>query len=414
MADATIFPVTMPKWGIEMTEGTVTQWNFTAGQRVAKGDNLLDVETEKIVNSVESPTSGLLRRVLALAGETHPVGALIAVFAETAVADADIDAFVSAFKGARVSFEPDAVGVSAAPAAADPEALPASEASEASDGADVRVSPIARRLAQRLGIDVSQVTGSGRNGRVSKEDVEAFAARRAPPESTPQMRAQEPAERTRMAGMRATIARRLLESTQSIPHYRLSIDVDVGALLAHKNELSATSGVRVTFNDLLLRACALGLVRHPKLNAHLVGEEILFFRHADIAVAMATDAGLVAPVVARADEKTSVAIASETAALAERAARGALTRADLATGTFTVSNLGMHGITRFDAIINPPQVAILAAGAAEERVVVRAHAPAVARMLTLTLSCDHRVIDGAVAAAFLAGLAGLLTAPQGL
>jgi pyruvate dehydrogenase E2 component (dihydrolipoamide acetyltransferase) len=259
------------------------------------------------------------------------------------------------------------------------------------------------------------VTGTGRNGRVSKEDVEAFAARRSPATLTSaEPASQQPSQRVRLSALRATIARRLLESTQSIPHYRLAADVDVGALMQHKTELCASSGVRVTLNDLLVRACALSLLRHPALNAQLVGEEILLFGHADIAIAMTVDAGLVAPIVRRADEKTPLQIASESAALGARAARGTLTRADLAGGTFTLSNLGMRGVARFDAIINPPQVAILAAGAAEERVIVRAGVPAVAHMMTLTLSADHRVIDGAVGAAFLATLAGFMTEPRAL
>ncbi len=402
-----ITAVTMPKWGIEMTEGTITQWNVAAGARVAKGAALLDVETEKIVNSAEAAADGVLRRILATSGDVRPVGALIGVIAEVSVSDRDIDAFIGSFSAASVAFEPDAgasqessSGTASVPAGTD-----------AAEGTEPRVSPIARRLAERLGIDVSKVTGTGRNGRVSREDVETYAAAAS---GFAQNSTQEPTGRRRFTPTRATIARRLLESTQTIPHYRLGLEADVGRLFDRKCELSRATGVRISVNDLLVRACALALVRHPEINVQLDGDEILSFAHADIAIAIATNNGLVAPIVRNADQKSPAEIAVDTADLARRAANGSLQRADLGGGTFTLSNLGMLGIARFDAIINPPQVAILAVGAAEERVVPRQGAPAIARMLTLTLSADHRVIDGAAGAAFLATLRALIEQPQSL
>jgi pyruvate dehydrogenase E2 component (dihydrolipoamide acetyltransferase) len=271
------------------------------------------------------------------------------------------------------------------------------------------------------------VRGTGRNGRVSKEDVEAYAAAQASG-SAPAAAAPAPAAavattatpvaagqtRTKMSSMRATIARRLLESYQNLPHFRLACDVDASRLILKKGEVSDHTSTRITVNDMLVRACSIALLRHPLVNSQLQGDEIVQFAHADIAVAVATDNGLITPIVRQADTLNVAQIARATADLSERALRGALTREEITGGTFTISNLGMHGIARFDAIINPPQVAILAVGAAEERVVARNGAAIVARMMTLTLSVDHRVIDGAVGAGFLQTLRQLIEQPDSL
>ena len=401
-----IFPITMPKWGIEMQQGTITEWHAVPGGALAKGAPLLDVETEKIVNSVEAPVAGTLRRIVAETGSTEAVGALIAVFADAAVPEAEIDAFITGFKPADASF--DHADAPAAPAAAAP-ALDAAAEGEA------RISPIARRIAERLGVDITQVKGTGRNGRVSKEDVEAYAASigvqaGATPVAAPVVASTAAAAATgegvvreKMTSMRATIARRLLESKQGIPHYRLAADVDLTALLARRAALRA-AGTEVSVNDLLVRACALTLVKHPAVNAQLQGDEVHKFPHADIAVAVATDGGLVTPIVRSADTKSAAQIGAETGDLATRARSGKLTREEITGGTFTLSNLGMFGIDRFDAIINPPQVAILAVGAGADRVIARGGNVVVAKVATLTLSCDHRVVDGAIGAQFLQAL----------
>ena len=404
-----IFPITMPKWGIEMQQGTITEWHAAPGGALAKGAPLLDVETEKIVNSVEAPVAGTLRRIVAETGSTEAVGALIAVFADASVSEAEIDAFITGFKPADASFDhADAPAAPAAPAAAAP-ALDAAAEGEA------RISPIARRIAERLGVDITQVKGTGRNGRVSKEDVEAYAASigvqaGATPVAAPVVASTAAAAATgegvvreKMTSMRATIARRLLESKQGIPHYRLAADVDLTALLARRAALRA-AGTEVSVNDLLVRACALTLVKHPAVNAQLQGDEVHKFPHADIAVAVATDGGLVTPIVRSADTKSAAQIGAETGDLATRARSGKLTREEITGGTFTLSNLGMFGIDRFDAIINPPQVAILAVGAGADRVIARGGGVVVAKVATLTLSCDHRVVDGAIGAQFLQAL----------
>lgn len=428
--------ITMPKWGIEMQEGTINGWHATAGQVLGKTEPLLDVETEKIVNTVETPVAGTLRRIIGQVGDTLAVGALIGLMADAAVSEEELDQFIANFKGANTSFEPVA-DVGPAPTAAP-------SAPEESSG-EARVSPIARRVAERLGVDIAKVVGTGRNGRVSKEDVEAYhaaqagaaagevASKLAPtmdgaaaaasslPSSQPTVGGSllpteagtNPATREKMTSMRLTIARRLSESKQTIPHYRLAADMDFTGLFARRAELVA-AGQKVSVNDLLLRGVALTLGKHPQLNAHFAGDEVVKFARADICVAVSTDGGLSTPVLRDVANKTAAEVASSVADLAQRARNGRLVREEITGGTFTVSNLGMFGIDQFDAIINPPQVAILAVGAARERVIARSGAAVVAKVATLTLSCDHRVVDGAVGAAFLADLRACLESPAAL
>ncbi len=409
---AAIHPITMPKWGIEMQEGTVTAWHFAPGQSVEKGDALLDVETEKIVNSVEAPVSGVLRRIIGPPGEVRAVGALIGVFAGAEVPDFEVDRFIDSFVAPDVSFEPRAVAAATPAAPASPIAAGAPDADAESD---TRVSPIARRIAIELGVDLAQVRGTGRNGRISKQDVEAYVAARSasPGPPAPGEDAVNPSTRERISPTRATIARRLLESKQQIPHFRLGAAIDAAALVAHRAALRARGEI-VSLNDLIVRASALALTRHRELNARFDGEEIARYQDADICIAVATDAGLIAPVLRAANTKPAREIAALAAALTAKARAGRLSREEISGGTFTVSNLGMHGVERFDAVINPPQVAILAVGAVRAAVVPRDGKPAIGELMDLTLSCDHRVVDGAVGAAFLASLRDLLEHPDRL
>jgi pyruvate dehydrogenase E2 component (dihydrolipoamide acetyltransferase) len=411
MMNSSIRAITMPKWGIEMQEGLITDWTAQVGETLAAGDPLLDVETDKIVNTVESPFAGTLRRIVGEQGTAYAVGALIAVYADADVSDADVDAFVASFKPADTGFEPTTEsGTAVAAVAAAVEPVAEVQASDAGDS-EGRVSPIARRVAQKLGVDLTKIKGTGPNGRISKEDVETYAASlsAAAPAAVVNASTQE-----RMTPMRQTIARRLLESKQGIPHYRLERTVEVSALLAHRAELNAVPGTRVSVNDLLVRAVGLSLASHPAVNAHLVGDDVIRFVDADIAIAVATPSGLLTPVIRAANRKSVADIGAESRDLAERARAGKLVRSEIEGGTFTISNLGMYGLDRFDAIINPPQVAILAVGAVRDVPVVREGAVVAGRVCTLTLSADHRVIDGAVGAAFLDTLAQALGLPAHL
>lgn len=414
-----IFAVTMPKWGIEMQHGTIAQWHAQPGQLLKRNEPLFDVETDKIVNTVEAPIAGTLRRIVAAQGATENVGALIALIADSSVEDGAIDAFIAQFNPTT-------------PADAASVAAPVTSSTEPPADGETKVSPIARRIAQRLGVDLSQVKGTGRNGRVSQEDVEAFAAARsaggsAQPAAAVAAATAEPTTPSgsaaasprnlpvaeKLSSLRSTIAKRLLESTQGIPHYRLSSDVQMTALLKRRADLNTVSAP-VSINDLLVKACALALRDHPQLNAQFDGVDLLKFPHADICVAVATDTGLVTPIVRNADTLTPVEIGRVMNQLVASARAGRLTREDITGGTFTVSNLGMFGVDRFDAIINPPQVAILAVGAITDRLMLREGQPVAVKVVTLTLSCDHRIVDGAVGARFLAQLRDHIERPVSL
>ena len=412
-----ITPIIVPKWGLEMAEGTLVCWHFAEGQRVSSGDELLDLETDKIVNSLEAAGTGTLRRRLAGEGDTLPVGALIGVLADESVDEIAIDAFIESFVPADTGFGPE----EEAAQRAEPPAAPAGEEPSAVQ-AELRISPIAKRLAEKLGVDLSTITGTGRNGRISKQDVELAAGlvdagsgaivddpTPAPPAEPVQR--DNPYRTERLTGTRRTIAKRLTEAKQSIPHFYLDTEIRTSRLVKAREELNAEQGARVSLNDFVIRAAALALRQVPEVNVNLVDEEIRYFEHADICVAIATDGGLVAPVLRAADTRSVLEIGQALAELVAKSRSGELGHNELRGGTFSVSNLGMYGVSRFDAIINPPQGAILAIGAATERVIVADNKAKIATIMTVTLSCDHRVIDGARGAQYLQAFKGLIENP---
>lgn len=382
-----IYPIAVPKWGIEMVEGTITSWHKSEGDAIAKGDEVFEMESDKIVNVWDSPVSGVLRRVLVPAGDAHPVGALLGLIAAETVSDADLDAFIA-------SYSKQVVGDTAAPAVAD-----TAKSSQTGD-AYTRSSPSVRRLADELGVDLNGVTGTGRRGRITEDDVKAAAGGSSA--------AAEGVEVIPLSATRKTIARRLTEAKQSIPHFYLTAEYELDGLLAHRQKLNEGGGAKVSVNDLLVWCIAQALMKEPRVNVNLVGDDIHQFQAAHISVAIATDEGLYPATIRNAESMTPAQISEATGVLAEKAKTGKLTKEDISGGSFTVSNLGMFGVSQFTAIINPPMGAILALGKAEPRVVVKDGDQRIATVINASLSCDHRVIDGAVGAQFLQALSGVI------
>jgi pyruvate dehydrogenase E2 component (dihydrolipoamide acetyltransferase) len=411
---ARIVAVVVPKWGLEMTEGTVSSWLKQPGDMVARGEPLIEIESEKIVNSLDAPAEGMLRRILLDAGNIATVGTLIGVIADASASEDDLDRFIRDFRPPDTGDAPAAAGpptASAAPApsfGAPPAATTHTAPAATPDAGAVRVSPPVRRLAESLGVSLTGLRGSGPNGRILQEDVERAArggAQDGAAGGSAPATASAAAETPRLEPWSATrraIAKRMQDAARDIPHFYLVTDVDASALLAQRERLrSGTEPPSV--NDLIVHAVARVLPRHPRVNAHHSDEGSRVFSHAHIAVAMATPDGVLAPVVPYTDRLPLAALSTALRDLRGRVAQRKLGKTDLEGGSFTVSNLGMYGVREFTSIITPPQSASLAVGALRKE--------GAAATLTLTLSCDHRALDGATGAAFLRDLKEELEKP---
>ena len=385
-----IYPIAVPKWGIEMVEGTINTWNKAEGDAIAKGDEVFEMESDKIVNVWDSPVDGVLRRIIAREGDAHPVGALLGVIANAEVSDADIDAFIASYSGGEESASQPGEDGGADKGRSATAAKPA--ASAPGGDAYTRSSPTVRRLADELGVDLNTVTGTGRRGRITEDDVRAAAGGSDTAEDV---------EIIPLSATRKTIAKRLTEAKQTIPHFYLTVEYEIDGLLAHRASLNESGDTKVSVNDLIVWCVGRALMKEPRVNVNLVGDDIHQFKQANVSVAIATDDGLYPATLRGVDAMTPAEIASATAVLAEKAKTGKLAKEDITGGSFTVSNLGMFGVSNFTAIVNPPMGAILALGKGEQRVVVKDGAQAIATVISATLSCDHRVIDGAVGAQFL-------------
>ncbi|GAB3430862.1 pyruvate dehydrogenase complex dihydrolipoamide acetyltransferase [Niabella aquatica] len=417
--------VLMPRLSDTMTEGVIAGWAKNVGDDVKKGDLLAEIETDKATMELESYKNGKLLYQGAKAGEKIQVNDLLCIIGEEG--KVNVDEIVAAVKGGGAApaqapaskGEPDSSPATAENNAAAAEAA-AAPSGDASDGGRIKASPLAKKLAAEKGIDLSAIRGSGDNGRIVKSDIDHYkpeAAQPAAKESTtpvaavPAPAGQVSFEEIPVSQMRKTIARRLSEVKFSAPEIYLTMEINMDKAVASRAQINEVSPAKISFNDLVIKACALALKQHPAINSSWLGDTIRINHHVDIGVAVAVDQGLLVPVVRFADTKSLSQIAVEVKDLAGRAKAKKLAPAEWEGNTFTISNLGMFGIEAFTAIINPPASCILAVGAINQVPVVRDGGISIGNLMKVTLTCDHRVADGAVGAAFLQTLKSLLEEP---
>jgi pyruvate dehydrogenase E2 component (dihydrolipoamide acetyltransferase) len=414
--------ILMPALSPTMTEGNLTQWLKNEGDEISAGDVIAEIETDKATMEVEAVEEGVMGRILVPGGtEGVQVNQPIALLLEEGEDAGALEGY-SAGGAQTPAPPPEKAAETTAPAPAAPVATPTVD-----KGARVFASPLARRMAQQAGIDLAAVTGTGPQGRVVKADIEGAmsgglapvaAPSAAPPAAPAGPGARQAADSLGMSytlqpnsNIRKVIARRLSESKQTVPHFYLTVDCEIDELLAARKRINEEHGLKVSVNDIVIKAAAIALTKVPAANASWDDEGILLYDHADISVAVATPSGLITPIVKAAESKGLETISMEMKDLAGRAREGKLKPEEFQGGTFSVSNLGMFGIREFAAIINPPQGCILAVGAGEARAVVRDGELAVATVMSCTLSVDHRVVDGAVGAEFMATFKRLIENP---
>ncbi|MGQ9632048.1 MAG: dihydrolipoamide acetyltransferase family protein [bacterium] len=387
----------MPQMGETMTQGKIVNWRKKVGDRVEMGEVLLDVETDKTTIEVESTTSGTLLSRYYEPGDTVPILQIIGYIGE---------------RGERVPTKEEILASSRKPSApkgvaAEKEAAPTPQPAGRKARERIFISPLARRMAREHNIDISLLTGSGPNGRIIQRDIERYlserAARPTPAPALPEDRVET------MSQMRRIIAERLQKSKRDLPHFYVGMEIDMSEVVRMRESLTAED--KVSYNDIIIKAVARTLREFPGVNATCDGERITYRGHVNIGVAVAIEDGLIVPVIRDADLKGISQIAAEVKELATKARERKLSPDDYSGGTFTVSNLGMFGVDFFTAIINPPESAILAVGAISERPVARDGQVVVRPTMNVVLSCDHRVVDGALAARFLNRLKQILENP---
>ncbi len=413
--------ILMPALSPTMTEGKLAKWHVKVGDTVKSGQVMCEIETDKATMEVEAVDEGRIGQIVVPEGtEGVKVNAVIAILLEEGEKAAPATA-------AAPAVAPAATPAPAKPSAPAPVAPPAPVAATPPSGSRIFASPLAKRIAAEKGLDLSGIKGSGPGGRIVKADVEqakpgaapaAPPAPKAAPVFTPQPILAAPGDtRIPHTSIRKVIARRMLESKQQVPHFYLTVELEIDALLAARqavNVVTEKKGAKVSVNDMVIKACAKALRDHPECNASWAEDEMVQYGAVDISVAVATDRGLITPIVRNADMKGLAQIAVEMKDLAARAKVGKLKLEEFQGGGFTISNLGMFGVKDFAAIINPPQAMILAVGAGEERVVVRKGQMVVRNMMNCTLAVDHRVVDGAMGAQFLQTLRAYVEQPAAM
>jgi pyruvate dehydrogenase E2 component (dihydrolipoamide acetyltransferase) len=402
--------VSLPRLGQGMEAGTIVRWLKSEGDKVEKGEALYELDTEKVTQEVEAEASGVLLKILAQEGAEIEVGKRIAIIgeqgedvseAEEAAQEVDEDPQEEGSPGA--AREQDRERGRDASAGEEPRPEPATKESSRVNGR-VKASPLARRIARERGIDLASLIGTGPEGRVVAEDVERAAT--TPAHATVGAAPLE-AEVVPLTSIRRTIAKRLTKAWEA-PAFQISMSADMTRALALRERLRDE---KVTVTDVLTKLAAIALLRHREVNAHFADDEIRIFPNAHVGLAVATERGLVVPVIRECELKSLVQIAADRGGLVTRAREAKLSNEDLEGGTFTISNLGMYGVEQFIAVLNPPQAAILAVGAIEERAVAREGEVVVRPLMSMTLTCDHRAVDGAKAAEFLRELKMLLEEP---
>lgn len=407
--------VLMPRLSDTMTEGVIANWHKQVGDTVKKGDLLADIETDKATMELESYKDGKLLYQGAQPGEKIAVNDLLCIIGDES--KVDVQGIVNASKGGSQA-QPTAggngqpqQGQAAQPQAeAAPQQAASVQQSQVAGDGRIKASPLAKKLAQEKGIDLSQVQGTGDNGRITKADIDNFkpqtlapaaAAPAAQPAAQTIVSGQEGYTDTNVSQMRKVIAKRLGESKFSAPHFYLTMEINMDNAMTARTQMNEVSGVKISFNDMVVKACAMALRKHPAVNSSWMGDFIRQYQHVHIGVAVAIEDGLIVPVVRFADQKGLSQIAAETKELAGKAKNKKLQPNEFTGNTFTISNLGMMDIEEFTAIINPPDSAIMAVGRIKEVVVRKGDGFGVSNVMKVTLSCDHRSVDGAVGAAFL-------------
>jgi len=430
--------VLMPQLGETVAEGKITKWFKSAGDQVKPGDNLFEIETDKVSMEVPSTTTGVLAEIRVPAGAVAPVGAVVGVIADGVGAAASTAATEgrpppqTIDRSIRRNAEPALADADEPPRAAlDPffeVRTPVRNYGPARLPGGATVTPLARRLAGEAGIDLTQLRGSGPRGRIIARDIAdvprpaGVAPATAGPSAAEIKALFEPGsyQEVPLDGMRRTIAARLTQAARTVPHFYLTADADIGRLIALREEANnavpkdqtGSAALKLSVNDFIIRALALGLQQVPAANAVWAGDRILRFAHSDIGVAVTLEGGLITPVIRHAETKSLSAISAEMKDLVARARAKKLKPAEYQGGTAAISNLGMHGVREFSAIINPPHATILAVGAARRQAIeTDGGGVAFASMLSLTLSCDHRVVDGALGAELLATVKRLIESP---
>jgi len=414
--------ITMPRLSDTMTEGVVAQWLKSVGDKIEEGDILAEIETDKATMEFESFNEGTLLYIGLKEGVSAPIDSLLAIIGEKGE---NIDDLVANFDKSvapdsnDTKAEKKAVTEEKAAPVASPTSTPApvaqtAVAAQVVNTGRITASPLAKKIAAEKGINLAIVAGTGENGRIVKRDVEYFVpitATSAPAPTTTVAVEDENFEEINNSQMRKVIARRLAESKFSAPHYYLMLDINMDNAIAARKEINAIPDTKVSFNDMVVKACAMALKKHPQVNSQWFEDKMRINHHVNIGVAVAVEDGLVVPVITGTNHKSFTQIGSEVRDMAGRAKSKKLTPAEMDGSTFTVSNLGMFGITEFTSIINQPNSAILSVGAIVEKPVVKNGEIVVGNEMKITLACDHRTVDGATGAAFLQTLKQFIENP---